>query len=69
MMGVIKETSVLLHRLLNLWKDTLGQDLIEYALMAAGFAMATAAFIPNLQPALSEQFSKIINVLNVAGAS
>lgn len=59
----------MLNRLLNLWKNTIGQDMIEYALAAAGFAMATAAFIPNLQPALSTQFSKIINVLNVSGAS
>jgi len=43
--------------------------MVEYALMAAGFALATVAFIPNLQPMLSAQFSRIVNVLVASGAS
>ncbi len=56
---------MLYRRLYQLCIDIRGQDMVEYALMAAGFAMASAAFIPNLYPAFSLQFSKVINALPV----
>jgi Flp pilus assembly pilin Flp len=54
---------VLYRRLYKLWTDVGGQDMIEYALLAAGFAMASAAFIPNLYPSFSLQFSRVLNAL------
>jgi len=44
----------------NLWKRQEGQDLIEYALMAAMLAVVIAAmFPPTIMPAVSSIFSKI----------
>ncbi|MBI1791217.1 MAG: Flp family type IVb pilin [Acidobacteria bacterium] len=51
------------------WRDNRGQDLIEYALMCAGFSMAIVAVIPNLQPLFSTAFSNIESVLVAASAS
>ena len=55
----------LLH-LKNL-KDTRGQDLIEYALMAGFVAVAAGALMPNVASSISTVFSKI-NSLLVAAA-
>lgn len=46
----------------NLWRVNQGQDLIEYALMAAMLAVAVAAiFPPTIMPAVSAVFSKIVS--------
>jgi Flp pilus assembly pilin Flp len=55
-----------LLRLKNL-KDTHGQDLIEYALMAGFVAVAAGALMPNVASSISTVFSKI-NSLLVAAA-
>ena len=44
---------------LRLWRDTQGQDLIEYALMAGFVALAAGAIMPNVATAISTIFSKI----------
>ena len=48
------------------WKQTVGQDLIEYALMAGFVAVAAGAIMPNVATSISTIFSKISSVLNNA---
>lgn len=51
-----------------IWKDTRGQDLIEYALMAGFVAVAAGAIMPNVTDSISTIFSKIESILqNAAG--
>jgi pilus assembly protein Flp/PilA len=53
---------------LRIWKDTRGQDLIEYALMAGFVAVAAGAIMPNVATSISTIFSKIGVVMsNAAG--
>jgi pilus assembly protein Flp/PilA len=47
-------------------RDTHGQDLIEYALMAGFVAVAAGAVIPNVADSISTIFSKVTSALNVA---
>jgi len=51
---------------LQIWKDTRGQDLIEYALMAGFVAVAAGAFMPNIASGISTIFSKISSVMSAA---
>ncbi|HEY3740968.1 MAG TPA: Flp family type IVb pilin [Bryobacteraceae bacterium] len=44
---------------LRIWKDTKGQDLIEYALMAGFVAVAAGAIMPDVANSISVIFSKI----------
>ena len=48
------------------WQQTLGQDLIEYALMAGFVAVAAGAIMPNVATSISTIFSKISSVLSNA---
>jgi Flp pilus assembly pilin Flp len=56
----------------RLWKtriagDEAGQDLIEYALLAAAVAVIVAAAVPNqIVPVISTTFSKINSSLNAS---
>ena len=50
----------------RVWKDTRGQDLIEYALMAGFVAVAAGAIMPNVATSISTIFSKIGSVMSVA---
>jgi len=54
---------------LKIWKDTKGQDLIEYALMAGFVAVAAGALMPNIASSISTVFSKISSILADASAS
>jgi len=54
---------------LQIWKDTRGQDLIEYALMAGFVAVAAGAIMPNVSAAISTIFSKVNSLLTQAAAS
>ena len=54
---------------IGLARDTQGQDLIEYALMAGFVAVAAAASMPNINTTLSTVFSKVSSVMTVAAAS
>jgi len=51
---------------LKIWKDTKGQDLIEYALMAGFVAVAAGAIMPNVATSISTIFSKISSVMSKA---
>ena len=47
-------------------KDTRGQDLIEYALMAGFVAVAAGAIMPGVATSISTIFSKIASVMSNA---
>jgi pilus assembly protein Flp/PilA len=49
------------------WRDTQGQDLIEYALMAGFVAVAAGAVMPSVSSSVSTIFSKIGSVLVAGG--
>jgi Flp pilus assembly pilin Flp len=49
------------------WRDTKGQDLIEYALMAGFVAVAAGAVMPSVSSSISTIFSKIGSVLVASG--
>ena len=55
----------LIYKLL-IWKDTKGQDLIEYALMAGFVAVAAGAIMPGVATSISQIFSKVSSVLSNA---
>jgi pilus assembly protein Flp/PilA len=48
---------------LQVWKDTKGQDLIEYALMAGFVAVAAGALMPGVATSISTIFSKVASVI------
>ena len=53
-------------RRVQLWKDTAGQDLIEYALMAGFVAVAAGAIMPGVATSISTIFSSVASVLTAA---
>ena len=53
---------------LKMWKDTKGQDLIEYALMAGFVAVAAGAIMPDVSNNISQIFSKISSSLGNAAS-
>ena len=53
---------------LRIWKDTRGQDLIEYALMAGFVAVAAGAIMPNVASSISTIFSEVTSVLSSASS-
>jgi pilus assembly protein Flp/PilA len=48
------------------WKETAGQDLIEYALMAGFVAVTAGALWPPVATSISTIFSKITSLLTAA---
>jgi pilus assembly protein Flp/PilA len=54
---------------LKVLKDTRGQDLIEYALMAGFVAVAAGAIMPGVSSNISSIFSKVASVMANAQAS
>ena len=54
-----------LYRLMR-WRDTHGQDMIEYALMAGFVAVAAGAAFPPVGNAISAIFSRVGSSLKVA---
>ena len=52
---------------LKIWKDTRGQDLTEYALMAAFVATICGAASPEVAGGISTVFSKITAALDASG--
>ena len=50
-------------------KDTRGQDLIEYALMAGFVALATTAMVPGITSSINVVFSKVNSVMILAASS
>jgi pilus assembly protein Flp/PilA len=53
---------------LRIWKDTRGQDLIEYALMAGFVAVAAGAIMPGVATSISTIFNKISSTMAVAAS-
>ncbi len=47
----------------RLWKDTQGQDLVEYALAAGMVAVAAVAAMPALSATVNNVFSKIGSII------
>lgn len=54
---------------LRVWRDTRGQDLIEYALMAGFVAVAAGAIMPNVATSISNIFSKVSSVMVKASSN
>jgi len=54
---------------LQIWKDTRGQDLIEYALMAGFVAVAAGAIMPGVASSINVIFSKANSILVDAASS
>ena len=59
------------HMLLQfrILKDTRGQDLIEYALMAGFVAVSAGAIMPGVATSISQIFSQVASVLSSANGS
>ena len=53
---------------LRLWKDTRGQDLIEYALMAGFVAVAAGAIMPGVAAQITDIFTKVASSLTLAAS-
>ena len=53
---------------LRLWKDTHGQDLIEYALMAGFVAVAAGAIMPGVAAQITDIFTKVASSLTLAAS-
>jgi pilus assembly protein Flp/PilA len=51
---------------LRIIKDTKGQDLIEYALMAGFVAVAAGAIMPGVATSISTIFSKVATTMSTA---
>lgn len=51
---------------LRILKDTRGQDLIEYALMAGFVAVAAGAIMPGVATSISTIFTKVSSVVAAA---
>ena len=54
---------------LQIWKDTRGQDLIEYALMAGFVAVAAGAIMPGVASSINIAFSKVNSIMIDAASS
>ena len=52
---------------LKIWKDTNGQDLTEYALMAGFLAAASGFTLPQVAIGLSHALSSVVAVLGSSG--
>jgi len=61
-----KKMNWLANRVLQLqvWRDTSGQDLVEYALAAGMVAVAAVACMPALSTTVSDVFTKIGGIIN-----
>jgi len=51
----------------RLWIDVRGQDMIEYALLAAALAIVVAGFLPPaIMPSVTTIFSKVVSGFNAS---
>ena len=48
----------------SFWKDTQGQDLVEYALAAGMVAVAAVAAMPALSQTVNDVFTKIASIVS-----
>ena len=61
-----KKFNALFIQLRRLDKDSEGQDLVEYALLAGFVAVAAGALLPAISDSISVIFSKMASVLSAA---
>jgi pilus assembly protein Flp/PilA len=54
---------------LKIWKDTHGQDLMEYALMAGFLAAASGFTLPEIANSISTVLSKVVGMLATNGTT
>lgn len=50
-------------------RDTRGQDLVEYALLAAFIAVAAGAILPDISDGISTIFSKLSSLVSEGAAA
>ena len=48
---------------LEIWRDTRGQDLIEYSLLVGFFVVTAAAIFPPIADSVTTIFSKITSII------
>ena len=67
-MGIRRLAAFGIDRLwkLRIWADIHGQDLIEYALLAAFVALAAGALSPGVAKSISVIFSKVASAVDEA---
>jgi len=65
----MKRLTKLVVTLQQLVKDTKGQDLIEYALMAGFVAVAAGAIMPGVASSINIVFSKVNSIMILAASS
>ena len=53
----------------TVWRQGLGQDLIEYALVAGFVAVSAGAIMPGVDTSISRIFSKVSSVLSHSNGS
>ena len=60
-----------IRRALNsrIWRDSRGQDLIEYALMAGFVAVAAGAIMPGVASSINVIFSQVNSIMVTAASS
>ena len=60
-----------IRRALNsrIWRDSRGQDLIEYALMAGFVAVAAGAIMPGVASSINVIFSQVNSIMVASAAS
>jgi pilus assembly protein Flp/PilA len=63
----MKKLNTLIWKL-RIAKDTRGQDLIEYALMAGFIAVAAGAIVPGVASSIKSIFSKVSTVMASSAA-
>ena len=61
----MKKLNLTLHRLV---RDTRGQDLVEYALLAGFIAVAAGAILPDISDNISKIFSRVSSLLVCAAS-
>lgn len=62
-----KRKKTMMQWIRSIWQNNEGQDLIEYALLAATLAVVVAGFLPpTIMPAVSTIFSKLSGMLSNA---
>jgi Flp pilus assembly pilin Flp len=48
---------------LRIWRDEIGQDLVEYALLAGLAAVASGLFVPDLSASMNTLYSRLASKL------
>jgi len=62
------ETLTNLAFTMRIWKDSRGQDLVEYALLAAFLVTAASAVMGNIAGEISPTFSKVVSAMGAAAS-